>query len=157
MKSGIGKFFLALIPWALGLGASVWLGVWIGVYHFRKELSQENRAATYVGATERPKSKIAVQIIPGGCLLVSRVDVDGGDLLIYWKNTCGFRLDYAELHYEAISPDGTILSQWYDNGSQCSFPTFSGDTAECRTTVRDDDRVAKLRVWAGRQNNWGQR
>ncbi len=42
----IGRLALALIPWALAIGASVWLGVYVGIHQFRHELSQEDRATT---------------------------------------------------------------------------------------------------------------
>ena len=46
----IGRFFLALIPWALGIGFAVWLGVYMAMREIHREALQEQRAAQYTGA-----------------------------------------------------------------------------------------------------------
>ena len=56
----IGRLALASIPYVLGLGAAVWLGVWMTGHDFRRLLSQEDRAAVYTGAAQRPKGKIEI-------------------------------------------------------------------------------------------------
>lgn len=73
----VGRFFLSLVPWALGVGALVWLSVYIGVHTFYHEIQQEQRAATYIGAAERPKSKIKIEVKEVDCSRVTRADLDG--------------------------------------------------------------------------------
>src|SRR5258708_5935846 len=93
-QRNIGRFFLAAIPWLLGLGASVWLGVWIGYHDFRHQLSQEDRAAIYVGAENRPKAKIIPTIMPKDCTHITRADIDGSTLLLWARNDCDSYLSY---------------------------------------------------------------
>lgn len=144
----VGRFFLALIPWALGIGALVWFGVWVGFHAYRHELEQERRAASYTGAEERPKSKIEIQVKPSGCLLVTYADFNGDTLVVYVKNACHKSLGYMEYHFQALSPNGMVLQQSYHNSASCPAPTESGDIAECKFDVDSDDRMATLRVWA---------
>lgn len=144
----VGRFFLALIPWAIAIGAAAWLGIWIGYHNFRHQLSQEDRAAVYTsaaGSTDKPQSKIAVEIKTHGCSHVTRADVDGTNLLMYATQNCGAKMDYFEWHWQAISSNGTVIGQGYTN--QCPVPG-SGEIAECRMDIKDDDRTVRLRVWA---------
>lgn len=153
MSSGgrsFGRLCLALIPWALGIGASVWLGVYIGVHQFRHELSQEERAAIFTGAQERPKQKIAVHTLSRDCTKIVRADLDGDSLTLYAENDCGYFLDYMEYHWEFISPNGTILNQGYHNGATCPIPSEPRDKAECSFSVDPDDRAESLKVWASK-------
>jgi hypothetical protein len=146
----IGRFFLFAIPLVLGLAAAVWLGVYIDAHEFNHELSQEDRAASYVGATERPKSKIAVEIQNQDCTRITRADVDGEILLLYARNDCHEREDYFAWHWQEISPNGTIIHQGYTNS--CPIPGPS-EVAECSMNIGDfsgesvDDRTDKIRVW----------
>ena len=148
----IGRFFLFAIPLVLGLAASVWLGVWIQSHYFQKELSQEDRAAVYTGAQERPKSKVIIQILPHDCTHLTRVDLDGSDLLMYATNDCHAPLDYLAWHWQFVSPDGTVISEGYDNS--CPKPRLPGDKAECvpySGSVKPDDRASVLRAWTQKQ------
>jgi hypothetical protein len=145
----IGRFFLAAIPWVLGTAAAVWLSTYIALHEFRHELSQEDRAATYVGATERPKSKIKISVSEQDCSHITRADLDGSTLLIYAKNDCHETLDYLAWHWQTIAPNGTALKEGYTNS--CPLPA-AGATAECRLSISSygedlDDRVATVRVW----------
>lgn len=141
-----GRLCLALIPWALGIGAAVWLGVWITGHDFRHQLSQEDRAAVYTGAEQRPKSKVVITIIPRDCTEVTRADIDGSALLIYARNDCHKRLDYMEWHWQSVSPNGTVLKDGYTNGD-CPKAVEPGDVAECHMNIDADDRAEVLRVW----------
>jgi hypothetical protein len=146
----VGRLALSLIPWALGIGALVWLGVWIGIHEFRHELSQEERAAIYVGAKERPHSRLIINTIKSDCSTVTRADLDGSDLIMYAKNDCHETLRYLAWRWQLLSPDGTVLKEEYVNG--CPVPRMPGDSAECRmqdhyASVSDDDRAATVRVW----------
>ncbi len=142
----IGRLALALIPWALAIGASVWLGVYVGIHQFRHELSQEDRAAVYTAATQRQKSKIAIQIIPHDCSTVTRADIDGSTLLLYAQNNCHKRLRYFEWHWQALSPNRTILTSDWTNG-ECPMPIESSDVAECKMEIEPDDRTTTIRIW----------
>jgi hypothetical protein len=150
--SGMSQFFLFAIPAVLGLGAAMWLGVWIDAHHFRHELSQEDRAASYVGAGVRPTDKIKIVIRDESCVHVTRADLDGADLLIYTENHCGRSIAFMEWHWQLLSPDGTVIKgNWYNTGN-CAAPISNGDKAECHVDVTDysgtvDDRASTLRVW----------
>lgn len=163
-QRNIGRAFLWAIPLILGLAASVWLGVWIDAHEFEHTLTQEQRAAVYVGAGNRPKSKVLVSILPSQprfslayiknepCVPITKVDIDGSTLLMYARNDCKTRVTYLEWHWEEISPNGTVLSQHYTK--DCATPTMTRDTAECERAVNDDsyepsmdERTATIRVW----------
>lgn len=143
----IGRLALSLIPYALGLGAAVWLGVYINAHNFKHQLTQEDRAAAYVGATERPKSKILVEIIPQDCTQIFNTDIDGDTLMLYAQSNCDFKMEYMEWHWEAISPNNTIIASGYHNTAYCPALTTPGIKAECRMEVSTDDRIVKFRVW----------
>lgn len=144
-----GRLALMCIPFALGIGASVWLGAYIGVHDFEKQLSQEGRAAIAVGAAVRPTAKIKIEIKPQPCAAVTRADLEGQTLRLYATNDCGQRIRYMVWKYAFVSPNGTVLKDGWTN--LCPLPAEKGDKAEClfeswqRITV--DDRAATVRVW----------
>lgn len=142
-----GRLCLAMIPWALGIGFSVWLGGWAALHTFRHQLASEARAARYVGSITPQVSPIKIVILNKGCLKVDKVDVDGTQLLVYSRNACSRGLWYAEYHYQQISPDGTVIDQGEHNTAGCAVPTEPGDKAECKFDISVDDRVETLRVW----------
>lgn len=147
-----GRLMLGLIPLALGLGAAVWLGVYIDAHYFRKAMVQEQRAAEFVGVTAPLASPIKIEVGPSEfCANVTRADISGRVLKLYATNNCTTPLSRMEWHYEAISPNGTILDRGYLSDG-CSFPRLVGDSAECvfgekYEGVKDDSRIATLRVW----------
>lgn len=145
----IGRFFLALIPWALGIGFAVWLGVYMAMREIHREALQEQRAAQYTGAAERPKSKLKVEVLERSCVHVTHVDIDGNSLAIYSRNDCHEDLRYGvEWHWQLISPNGTIVKQGYENAASCPDPLTVGSSAECRVQYfMTDDRAETLRVW----------
>ncbi len=143
----IGRFFLAAIPAALGSAAVIWFTFYADVHDARHEISQEERAAAYTGATVRPKAKIAVEILPKDCTKITRADVDGETLILYAQNACGNLLDYVAWYWQEVSPNGTVLHQGYENTAFCPVPTQQGDIAECSTKIPTDDRTDKIRVW----------
>lgn len=144
-QRNIGRLFLFAIPLALGLGASTWLGVWIGIHQWKHELSQQDRAAAYVGAMERPTSKIKVDIVQKGCVTIDKVDLDGKTLLIYTTNHCHTEISYLDWHWALLSPAGVSIAAEETNG--CTYPYEPNDKSECKMKVSDDDRGALLRVW----------
>lgn len=147
----IGTFFLWMIPFALALAATAWLGFYVGVQDQIHKQGQENRAAQYVGAADRPQAKIAIEIVGKSCVKVTRADLDGGTLMLYAKNNCHHAVDYVEWHWQLLSPDKTAIAQGYTN--QCPLPS-AGNSAECIFSGRfsgipTDDRAASIRVWTG--------
>lgn len=145
---GIGRLAMALMLWALGIGASAWLGFYIGFHDFRKKLSQEQRAAVYTGALERPKSPIAIKILRRGCIDIFKVDIDGGNLLIYTRNHCHAPVSYVEWHAALLAPNGTIIKETSTNW-KCAIPREPGSSAECELQMDIDDRTAVVQVWIG--------
>lgn len=151
----VGRFFLAAIPWILGLAAAVWFGVYVGIHNFRHELSQEElehirqqRAAVYVGAENRPTGKMKVDIVPNWCVSIIRVDVDGENLLLYGRNDCHTKVDYVVWKWQEVSPNGTSLHTEWTN--LCPEPLLPGDVSECKMEIVPDDRAAAVRVWTER-------
>lgn len=160
---GIGTFAFAAIPWVLAIGATAWLGLYMAFHedkkilaNDRKELTQEERMATYVGAAERPQQKVKIEEGHSDCVALSRAEFDGTELLMYAENRChGAPLDYLAWHWQLIAPDGTALSQGYTN--LCPIPTNHGQKAECKQTLREhrygyeappiEDRVEKIVIW----------
>lgn len=150
----IGRFWLAAIPAVLGIAASIWLGVWIGAHDFRHQLSQEERAADYVGAQELPKGKIAITVLDKSCVRIRKADIDGDSLIVYVKNDCRRNLDYIEIHWQQIAPDSTILGGGYDNGIDCEMPKAASAASECRFHLREvDDRTVAISLWT-KTNVW---
>src|SRR5689334_15526550 len=81
------------------LGCILWLTFFKDAHLFRRELSQEDRAAVAVAAVPLPSAKLVI-ILPTNqfCYKVERAEVDGSDYLLYVRNTCAHRERYAELH-----------------------------------------------------------
>lgn len=112
----IGRFFLMGIPLMLGLGAAAWLGVYAGTHDFKRQLSQEDRAAIAVGAPVRPKGPMKIDIVPSRCLPIMRADIDGSVLRLYVENLCG-PITYMRWSWTMLSPDGTAIhSGWTEHG-----------------------------------------
>lgn len=151
-----GRFFLFMIPWAVGVAAVVWLGVFITLHNFKQQIKQEHkaetqeqRAAAYSGAAERPTAQIKIEIVRNDCSTISRVDVDGDRLVMYGKNTCHKKLSYFAYHWQLLSPNGLVLRESYDNNATCPMPSFANDEAECQSRdFKMDDRAVRLRVWS---------
>lgn len=147
----IGRFYLALIPWALAVGALAWMGTWVAFHEWQRETRQEKRAAIYVAAPEPVKSKIKITVLKRSCVKVERADLDGRSLIIYAAAPSGCDsisgLGYAEWHWQEVSPDGTVLHADYSN----EMNIHSGEKVEFKFTIpSDDDRVAEVRVWISR-------
>lgn len=149
----VGRFFLMAVPLILALGATAWLGFYMGVHDVRKQLSQEERAAIAVGVTDGPLvGRYRIEIERPDCVTVTRADLDGSTLYLYATNTCRRAIRYLAWHIALVSPDGTILHTKYTN--LCPVPRAPNAKAECvfsRATYLDvplDDRAAVLRVWA---------
>lgn len=145
---GLGWLLIFTIPFVIGIAALVWFMFFRDIHDVNHAAKQEDRAAAYVGASEKPISKIKIVTQDRSCLKLNRVDVDGRQMLVYTTNACHKRLDYIEIHWSAISPDGTVILGGYVNNAMCAIPEMDGDKAECRIDIPEDDRVTSLRVWA---------
>lgn len=159
-RRNFGRLALSAIPWVLGMGSSVWFGVYLGLHQFRREISQEQRAAVAVGAQARPKGKIAFDFTAAQtyCAGITRGDVEGATMRLYAFNDCHKPLTGMDWHYEMLSANGTVLHAGKTNQFShvsCPTPTQPGDSAECvfgnqnyySTEIPIDDRVVTMRVW----------
>ena len=145
----IGWLALSLVVLALGAGVASWLGVFQQAHEIKHKLSQEERAAVYVGAQKRPTSKLRIEQVKRDCPTVTRADIDGAKLLLYARNDCHQDLDYLEFHWQLLSPNQTIIKEGYTN--QCAVASAPGDVSECLIgNVSTDDRAVSVRVWAQR-------
>lgn len=166
-----GRLALWSIPLSLGLAATVWFGLWVSGYEFQKhkeaevhEMSQRERSAVYVGASVKPKSKLAIEIADRSCFKIVRADIDTRkkdwpenayeySLILYGQNVgCKLHMEYmasenaAEWHWQTVSPNGTILKSGSSGYSGCPMPSDK-EIAECRITIDADERIDKVRVW----------
>ena len=81
----IGRFFLFAIPAILGVAFLIWFAAYMGVVEYIHELSQQKRAAIYVGVKEPPKEKLKINVERHDCTEIVSVDVNGNDLVMYAK------------------------------------------------------------------------
>lgn len=170
----VGRLWLATIPLVLGLAATTWFSLWMMGYGFQRqkeadkkqdeaakhELTQQERSAVYVGASERPKGKLAVEIVAKSCVAIVRADIDTKkkgypydaadyqySLILYGQNNCGKDLDYTAWNWEMVSPNGTVIKAGYSNNAHCPVPP-QWSIAECVFLIDPDERADKFRVWA---------
>lgn len=148
----IGRYYLAMIPFVLGIGVAVWFGLWVYGHTLYKAVAQENRAAVYTGAAPRPKGKIAIEIDNSrSCVKIPRADYNGWSLYVYSRNDCNKQVDYLNYHWQTLSPNNTVLQEGFTN--LCAVPTEPGDMAECQfgywslDSVSIDDRTDRIRVY----------
>lgn len=144
----IGRFFLSLIPWSLGLGFTVWLTAWISVERYKSAVEQQRRSAMWVGAAQLPTKPIEIIGIVHDCTAVTRADLSGQSLVLYAVSNCRETENYTAWYWTLLSPDGTIIGSGYTN--MCPVLQRFGDKAECTLKVSDDQRGARLRVWTQR-------
>jgi hypothetical protein len=149
----IGALALWCIPAALGIGASIWLGVAIGTHQWINTLSQEQRRAIYVGAENRPKEKIKIETPNAGCLKIDRVDLEGREASVYFHNSCRVMQDFIMINWQLISPNGTLLAGDSKYSSLLNGPDMlqSGEHGEVVLSggyggIKTDDRTAAVRL-----------
>jgi hypothetical protein len=146
---GLRWLYTAMIPWALALGAIGWLGFYMAFHEDRKELSQEERRAIYVGAGTRPHAKIEVILDASNeCVEVKKVDYDAPELVGYIQNHCRDAHQYARINWALVSPDGTSLR----NGSDYCPAMVANGKSECKAKTKyygedHEDRAASIHVW----------
>lgn len=115
---GFSELCLAVIPWILGLAAVVWFGLYVSVHEFNRTVTQEKRAADWVGEKTPPKAavKLVIKNRERGCTKIESAHFDGDDLWVYAQRICGGP-GYAEIHWKAVAADGTVVSAGYDNST----------------------------------------
>lgn len=148
----VGRFFLFMIPWALGTAALVWLAFFMGAHEWFNTLSQGQRRAIYVGAEQRPKSKLKIETPPSAAV-VDRVDLEGSTLAVYFHALAEMRYGIY-INWQLVSPDGTLLSSGAERSEACGGPTSlkKGEKGEAVLSgwlygVKTDSRAEAIRVW----------
>ena len=109
--NGLSQFFFFAIPAILGLAALYWLAFGQGLHYFRRALSQEKRHAEAVGAAVLPKEplKITIGDSRNSQIRVDTVELDGGDLWLYYKNVSQSTINHIQFTWKQIAPDGTVV------------------------------------------------
>lgn len=149
-----GRFALMFGFFWLAVASSVWLGTYVEAHQFKKELSQEERRAIFVGAYQRPTAKIRVETPNETCLMVTHADLDGVIISAYVQNNCdGKKVLYNfKIYYQAVAPNGTLLEgSWLRSVDARLSPERlePGEQGEFvfRYAVDVDDRTAAVRIW----------
>lgn len=149
----IGTFFLWAIPLVLGAAACVWLGFFMTTRGFFNQLSQEKRRAIYVGAEDRPKSKLKIETPNEGPVKITRVDLDGSTAAVYFMNKSASMVRSIEVHWQLYSPDGTALSSGYEysqshGGPEELNPNGKGEAVlDGYAGIKLDNRAESIRFW----------
>lgn len=149
---GISTFFYFAIPAVLGLAALYWLSFGEGLHYFNRSLSQENRAAEWVGAKIKPRApmKIEIQNMPDSQVIIDHASFDGGDLWIYYYSEHGAR--YIQFNWKEIAPDGTIVAasdgypSVYGEGKSPD-DLAAGERAELHLKIDSDPRAVSIKLW----------
>jgi len=110
---GLSTFFFFAIPAVLGLAAVYWLAFGKDLHYFRREMSQEDRHNEVVGAKILPKNAIDIQFFnkPDDVIAITRAEIDGGEVWVWYQNVGQFRATFIEFHWSLVSPDGTVIKQ----------------------------------------------
>jgi hypothetical protein len=150
---GVSTFFYFAIPAVLALAALWWLAFGQGLHFFVRQISQEQRAATAVGADPLPKEsmKITISDPRDAAVRVEKVEIDGGDLWVYYKNFGATRASYIKLLWRLVGPDGTVLKSregYVDIYSRNSAAGSlePGERGEAQFKIPSDPRSVRLDV-----------
>lgn len=146
----IGTFFLWCIPYVLGAAALVWLGVFIGYRGLWNQLSQEKRSAIYVGAATRPKGKLQIETPNESEVKVTRVDLNGRRAAVYFRNEGNSYAGFIQVHWQLVSPDGTLLKSGYQFSENIEGPQELnvGEQGEVVfSDIEADSRAKSIRFW----------
>lgn len=147
---GKGALYFALIPAALAGAALMWLAFYTGIVDWTKLQRIEARMDNRVGVNGQLTAPVDLIIRGNGCLHVSRAFLDDGSLTVYLTSSCPQRLDYWEIHWNQVAPDGTTISNGYTNhvGTYGSTGIDAGETIELKEDLKDDSRTTKVIVWS---------
>lgn len=147
----VGRLAMFLIPLALGLAASVWLGVWIQAHYFLIDVSQQARRGSFVGAPDPIQKAYVVTTARGPKTSVDKVDIDGGEMTVVFHNfsRTSESIDN-QLHWVWVAPDGTRLSDHWDlvhaiGGPGSLSPQERGIVTE--KNLGTESRASGIEVW----------
>lgn len=149
----VGRLALWTIPLALAMGASAWIGVYVGTHDILRQLSQEQRRALYVGAGKRPQGKMIVETPDVSCILVTKVDVDGNEATVYYESHCHKTKHTLSVYWQLVAPDGTLLGSGsaYANaigGPEALPPKARGEAVLAGYyRLNTDDRAIAIKFW----------
>lgn len=150
---GISTFFYFAIPAVLGLAALYWLAFGQGLHYFQRTLSQESRAAEWVGAKIKPRAPMKIEMVnqPDARVRIDHATFDGGDLWIYYYSELG--ASYIQFNWKEIAPDGTVVAA-KENGypsvygeGQSPNELAAGERAELHLKINSDPRAVSIRLW----------
>jgi hypothetical protein len=144
-----GRLALGVIPLALGLAASVWLGVWIQAHYFLIDRAQQQRNGSYVGAPDpqRAPYKIEVSLT---YFKVDDVEIHRGRMSVRFHNVSGGYKRSIQIHWQWFSPDGTVLKEHWKDVADLDGPYSLDDGQKGIVTVNDidpDPRASGVTVW----------
>lgn len=146
-----GRLALGIIPLALGVGASAWLGVWIDAHYFREGIAQESRRGVMVNAPTPIKAPLKVtnpQRLHAAHVDIDSIDWNGGYLTVRFRAT--HDANTFQVHWAWIAPDRTHMGQSWADVNDWGGP-FSLATAERGiVTIKPkqvEDRASELEVW----------
>lgn len=150
---GISTFFYFAIPAVLGLAALWWLAFGEGLHYFSRTLSQERRAAEWVGAKIKPRAplKIDVYNAPDSPVKIERATFDGGDLWVYYSSEGGAQ--HIKANWKEYAPDGTVVASdlniypSIEGEGQSPNDLSAGERAELHLKISSDPRAVSIKVW----------
>ena len=148
VTGGAGWFFFACVPGVLAGALLMYLAFYTGVIDWQKTQRIEGRMDNRVGVHGELVKPVDLIIRKAGCVQVSRAYLDDGSLTAYLTNNCHEDVDYWELHWNSIAPDGTIITSGYTNhSSENGTGLGAGETIELKEDIKDDSRTVKVVVW----------
>ena len=147
VTGGIGAFFYAVIPWILGCAAVAWFGFYTGVIEFHHRQAVQRRMDNRVGVTAPLVAPVTLKILPEhGCIEIERGYLDGNRVTLYIANRCERTVDYYELRFQGIAPDGTSIWSTYENTAY--LPALrANERGEWSEKISDDSRIESIVVW----------
>ena len=93
------------------IAAVYWLFFAQDARQFGREVSQENRLASAVGAKPLPVEPLKIEIKENkrGCGVLESIELTDKGFISYIRNRCATRVN-VELHWKQIAPDGTVVN-----------------------------------------------
>lgn len=141
---GIVGILFTLIVIGLGVAGVVWLGFVMTGHDFGNQVSQEHRAAEWVGEKTPPKAPIKIIVKNGsGCIKIDHVRIEGDHLRILTHRVCGVSGDYAEVHWRVVA-NNTVIDSGYTNWQVTASDV--GQFSEFIPDIQTDDRVTEIDV-----------
>jgi hypothetical protein len=141
---GLSALALALVPAAVAVGASAWLGFTITLRGFSLQISQEHRRAIYVGAPTPIADPLRFVIEKDGPMTITRADVEGRELVAYAQNTSRVPQCFSELHWALLSPTGVLIRAGAEYVEDVEAPVHHAEIVELRAEIGDDVRASAL-------------